>query len=527
MANLEGAPAVPAEQKNEGSSTASKPVRKARVSRPERPSREELNKNITEVNEKVAECTKRIQEIKESIDNQKQGKQGYEQEIQEAKRQLAATIAQTRTVLDQKKALREQLAAADEARKRMRDEARALRDRLPYVKVEQIDEEIKKLEYRMAHTSLSIQEEKKAVQQIRDLGKAKDFVKEYTERMDRISADENSRSNFLGKIKEKDDVINVMKAQEAQQKAAIDALWAKSRAKSTDIPTLIAEREGKYAELKQLREQIKLLHVEFREKENAYWEKEKDWRAQQAEDKKKAYEEREAYRKEKEEKRKAWEAENFVEPYTDEIIICDQLISYVEKLGAPAGGNENQGGTEKVAVAAEGFGKMVVSKKNRGDEELDSFFGGGGKKKGKKGKKEKGERFVSHSLDALTSFGKIKVTPPTSTSSEELDASLAKIKEKKEEYVKLQAVEREKRAAGAKEPEKPAVETTDEGKSGGPEVEAGDGAEETKAADDVVAEKGGEEKAGEGIITATQEDKVDEGSEETAKENGKDEGETV
>lgn len=55
--------------------------------------------------------------------------------MQEAKRQLAGTVAQFRAVMDQKKALREELTAADEARKRMRDEAKALRDRLPYVKV--------------------------------------------------------------------------------------------------------------------------------------------------------------------------------------------------------------------------------------------------------------------------------------------------------------------------------------------------------------------------------------------------------
>jgi len=55
--------------------------------------------------------------------------------VQEAKRQLAGTLAQFRAVMDQKKALREELTAADEARKRMRDEAKALRDRLPYVKV--------------------------------------------------------------------------------------------------------------------------------------------------------------------------------------------------------------------------------------------------------------------------------------------------------------------------------------------------------------------------------------------------------
>jgi len=153
--------------------------------------------------------------------------------------------------------------------------------------VEQIDEEIAKVEYRMAHMTLTLGEEKKAVQQIRDLGKSKEFVKEYTERMDRISADESSRGGILAKMKEKDEQLNQLKAQEQQHKAAIDALWAKSRT-SLDVPALVEERERKHAEIKVHRERIKALHNDFRAKEQEYWEKEQEFRAQTAEDRKKA-----------------------------------------------------------------------------------------------------------------------------------------------------------------------------------------------------------------------------------------------
>lgn len=376
--------------------------------------------------------------------------------------------------------------------------------------MEQIDEEIAKVEYRMAHMTLTLGEEKKAVQQIRDLTKSKEFVKEYTERMDRISADETSRGAILAKMKEKDEQLNQFKAQEQAQKAAIDALWAKSRT-SLDVPALVEERERKHAEIKVHRERIKAIHNDFRAKEAEYWEKEKEWRAQTAEDRKKAYEEREAFRKEKEAKRKAWEAENFVEPYTDEIIICDQLVAYIQKLGVPGAEEEKGEEVAKKEVAAEGFGKMVVSKKNRDEE--DSFFGGLAKGKKKKGarQRDRGERFVSHSLDAISSFGKIKLAPPTGTG--EFEETIEKLKEKKEEYVKLQVVEREKRALALEKEER---------KEKGEEATA-EKVEEGKEEADKEGEKGEETKedAEEEKNVAKDGDKEEKkGEKEEVKENG-------
>ena len=55
----------------------------------------------------------------------------------------------------------------------MRADAKALKEKLSIVKVERIDEEVAKLEHQLGHTSLSLNEEKKMLRKMKDLGKRK------------------------------------------------------------------------------------------------------------------------------------------------------------------------------------------------------------------------------------------------------------------------------------------------------------------------------------------------------------------
>ena len=331
--------------------------------------------------------------------------------------------------------------------------------------VEQIDEEVKKLEYRLHHSSLSLQEEKKLLQQIKDLGKTREFVRDYNERMDKISADESSRGGLLQIIKEKDDQIAALRKQEAEQRAAIEAVRTKARAQGSEVPALLEEKNRLFEENRGGKEQIWKARQEFKAREAEWWEAEKEWRAQQAEDRKKAWEEREKRRQEYEERKKEREKEFFVEKYTDEIIMCDQVVAFLEKFTEPAPGSKKDGEEGKKGSsslegiqAPAGFGTMLVSKKNKKDEDLDSFFAGSGG--GKKGKKKGGERprseWLTLPLDALASFGKLKITAPTTVS--EAATAIEQVKEKKEEFVRLQAEAKAKREKEEEEKEKSAKE---------------------------------------------------------------------
>lgn len=82
---------------------------------------------------------------------------------------------------DQKKDVVERLQSLRNLSKQMRDEARQLKEAIQgsYFKVEDIDKEVARLEARIAHESLELQEEKRIMEQIKALKKSRDLVKEH------------------------------------------------------------------------------------------------------------------------------------------------------------------------------------------------------------------------------------------------------------------------------------------------------------------------------------------------------------
>ncbi|KAJ7299847.1 hypothetical protein O6H91_Y140000 [Diphasiastrum complanatum] len=433
------------------------PSRLQRVKRLERPSKAALDEQVAKVYENIDVLQGRIHEIKALIDSKQQNRYIASEEFIEARNKLSYLNGSFRVAVDEKRALREELDLADKMRERMRADARAVREKLPYVRVEQIDEEIKKLEYRHIHTSLTLQEENKLIQQIQDLTRSRNFVKDYNERMEKIMQDESSRAEILEKIREKDNQLNSMKSQQEEQKRILASIREKEASKVVDIPALVEERNTVFEKIKNLKEDLQQLKVEFRRKADDFWEREREWRAQQALDRKIKFEKRASERRERENFRKQKELENFVEPLTDEIILCEQLLSYLYKQ-APVDEEVSAAPSSKADILApKGFGNFVVCKKNRNDEELEGWFGGfGSKSKGKKPKgqtstksKEK-ERF-SLPLDALASFQKLKLSPPLTIG--DVPKSVDEVKAKKENYLKLQNVARIARENGVEQQE--------------------------------------------------------------------------
>ncbi|CAM6079092.1 unnamed protein product [Sphagnum tenellum] len=424
-----------------------------RVKRLERPNRATLDEQIIKLYSQVDAAKIRVHEINTILDRKQQNKHFTSPEHLDARSQLSDLSATFRGVLESKKALREELEIADKERERRRGEAWALRDKLPYVRVEQIDEEIKKLEYRLSHTSLTLQEEKKVLQQIKDLTKSRDFVKDYTNQMENMSQDEGSRSALVEKIKEKDQLLNSLKDQEQQQRKILADIREKEASQTVDILALIDERNSAFEKMKALRYEVKELRAEFRTKEDEFWEREREWKEQRAVERKLAYEKREAERRERDEVRKQRELQNFVEPYTDEIILCDQLSSYLQKYSHTP--EETPAPSQKAEILApKGVGDVIQCKKNRNDEELEGWFAGygvKGKGKGKKGRaaqapKGREKERISLSLDALTSFEKVALSPPTVIG--DAAKSIEDLKAKKENFLKLQRTAREAREDG-------------------------------------------------------------------------------
>lgn len=475
-----------------GAPTVSKAAPLRRVKRLERPNKSEFEETLGKLHAEMDGLNLRVREIKTILDNKQQSRGVQSPEFVEARGHLTALNHTFKQVLESKNALREELNALEKERDRKRAEARALRENLPYTRVEQIDEKTKSLEYRLAHTSLSLQEEKKVLQQIKELTKSREGVKDYNDKVEKTSQDDGLRTTLIENIKEKDKLLNSLKAQEQEQKKVISEIKEKEAAQAINVPALLDERNTAYDRIKVLRDEVKELRTEFRAKEDEFWEREREWREQQAVERKLAFEKREAERLEREQYRKQKELENFVEPYTDEIILCDQLFHYLQKYAPAAEDAASNPTSSKAEIQApKGVGNVILSKKNRNDEDLDSWFAlSGGKSKGKKASgysvvKNREKEKISLSLDVLTSFGKVKLSPPTTVG--DVAKSVEEVKAKKEHFVKLQNEDREARESKAKKEAEsqaaPVVEVVDtttepevvhDDKNGVVEVEGGD-----------------------------------------------------
>mmetsp|Transcript_10177 Transcript_10177/g.11914 ORF Transcript_10177/g.11914 Transcript_10177/m.11914 type:complete len:494 (+) Transcript_10177:143-1624(+) len=424
----------------------------------DKPDRTFLDSQIGKLQGQIDKCQNRVAEIKTLIDNKRAGRKDIGTEGNMARNRLAELRAEFRARLDEKNAMRAELAAADAAREGLRGEAKAIKDKLSFVRVEQIDEEIEKLEHKMTHSTINIDEERRTVEHIKQLRKSRDLVKTYNDRLERLQEDDSTRKSIIDRIKEKDAAINAIKAEEGQQKGILDSIRAKEDAKVSDIPGLSNERNESYEIIREARDAIRQLKTEFKSKEDEYYKREREWRAYERQEKQKRWIAGQAERKERDEKRKAYLAANAPEPFVMEIMACEQLqnylLPYVKTADAETPSEPST--STPTAAASNGLEKMFVV--NRKTDEDDVYYSTG--KKGKKSKrleklaaqpKKDTPVRISHSLDVLANFAKLKLKAPLMTS--DAAAALEELKAKEKEYLEKQKVAKEKKERG--EPEEP------------------------------------------------------------------------
>lgn len=142
-----------------------------------------------------------------------------------------------------KQQFRADLDGATKARDALRAQAREMRTKLAYATVEQIDAQIANLETRMAHTTMTLQEEKRALEEIKKLKSSRELVGSYNARLEKLNADDDVRTQIVEKLKACDERLGVIKQHEETARAELAVIREQEQAKTSDIPGLIKERE--------------------------------------------------------------------------------------------------------------------------------------------------------------------------------------------------------------------------------------------------------------------------------------------
>mmetsp|Transcript_9778 Transcript_9778/g.44538 ORF Transcript_9778/g.44538 Transcript_9778/m.44538 type:complete len:548 (-) Transcript_9778:1339-2982(-) len=446
-----------------------------------KPDRVAMDRKIQDLQEAADVKQARIEELKKMIGNRRDAQKNIMSGSSGTRTRIGELNAAFQALMDERGAIRKELQAFDAARERVREQAVGMKSKLRFHTIEAVDREIAKLEETHAHTTMSLNEEKKLIAQIKDLNKSRETVREYAEAQGKISGDDGVRKSIIDRLRAKDDAITAVKSEQNGFRGELNAAKEEGDKAFSDVPKLQEERNACYEVIKARREEIRALRAEFKKAEDAHWNREREWRGYLKQEKQKQWEASQEERKARDEARKQWERENAPEPFEAEVTAADQLTAYLAKwdpLGAKAG-------AEKAAADAKeaeekknaAFAGLQMMNKKMKDEEDDDLFSLSGTSKGKKAKKKgkaesagpagpnPNER-LNISFDAYQHFAKLSLAAPGTVG--EVPAMLISLKEKKDLFLEKRKVKKERIAAGLEDEDEAAKkEASKEKKDGG------------------------------------------------------------
>lgn len=367
---------------------------------------------------------------------------------QELKKQLDTVKEKQASIKGSKAKVFEQVRTLEDSIKKKIAESQASKKKLPYKSSAEIDSKIADLERQVDSGKLKLVEEKKYLQEVSQLKRAKKSFTEANSSQASIDAEKKQVEELRKQID--DPESKALSKQFDDIKAELDSLRGEQDVAYKSRQKLYDERNALSAKSKEIYNNIKALKDTYYQSKKASINFEKEQR-QKRYDAQKA--ERDAYEKQKRLEQANKKMEEAREPaYEVEITTCNNLIRYFDPSTA---GDVKSGGFAKSfaggrsldirSVEAPAEGIVLQPKKNR-DSEENYFVGGKGKKKGAKTEAKKEDRF-NLSIGTIQELSTVNVQAPLNQS--EVAATLEKLKEKLQWYKENQKSETDKRVAKA------------------------------------------------------------------------------
>jgi len=387
---------------------------------------------------------------------------GGKDEYQTKRAELRAELDHWSGLLDGCRAQKEEISKSlgDQKAQGMeqRNELNKMKKSIGFTNETEIDEEITRIEFKMHHSSMSLKDEKKCMDEIKELKRNRPKVAGIKKMESSLGSGDAGAS-----MKEQRKGIGEQMGRYIEEKRKVSEklkeLNEQRKAETGDLPALIEEREALSLKIRELNGKRNEIRAEKRQQEQDYYAYQAEVRKLRQERSAKEREERQA---EYEGTRRQREADKLDDqPHTSEITLIEQTIAFCKKLTAE---KEVVAVEEKKEIAhtkMDGL-EVMASKK---DQEEEYFV------KPKKGKKAKGgasdgkATSIKHSAETFQLFSQLKLDAPITTADipdllEKLNAQLesykAKVKEWEEKRDSLKKAILEGAAAEEKEEEKEA-----------------------------------------------------------------------
>jgi len=401
----------------------------------EMPKKEDYEEKLQAVADAIDGLQKQQQDLAKRISERSGGKDEYQTKRAELRSELdhwSGLLDGLRAKKDEiKGALGDKRAEGQEAR----NELNKMKKSIGYSSETEIDERIRAIEFQMHHNSVSLKDEKKMMEEIKQLKKDRPKVAGVHRLESAIGSDDRGAS-----LKDQSKSISEEMGRYLDEKRKVSEklkeLNEQRKAETGDLPALIEERETLNGKIREHQAKRNVIKAERREAEQAYYAYQAEIRKIRQE---RSAEERVERQKEYETRQKVRQAEKLDEqPHTAEIQLIEQTMAFCQKLTS----------TKEVAAVAEkkeiDHGKLdgvevMLSKKDREEE----VFVNPKKSKKKGGAKAadggSSSKPIKHSAETFQLFSKLKLDAPITTADipelmEKLEAQLTDYKDKVKEW---------------------------------------------------------------------------------------------
>mmetsp|Transcript_2421 Transcript_2421/g.3527 ORF Transcript_2421/g.3527 Transcript_2421/m.3527 type:complete len:606 (+) Transcript_2421:97-1914(+) len=435
-----------------------------------RPDSDEHQAKLKAVNDEIIALKEKIERVKRDMDLAKEVKTGHRSEWSEAMVVMNKLKSERDAIKNERDLAISKKKSASEKFDGMKSKKRAMQNESKYNSIEEVDKEIKKLQFRQQTVSMKLNDEKKLLKEIQALKDSKALVsqiggqqeetKNAQEDMEKLKKVEQEQWTRFKEVNEK------FKA----QCLVLDKIKEKQANEPDPYQNLLNEKKQYHDEIGVKINEKNAMMQDFKEKNEAHSRAFREIRQLNELKKKIEYDARKAAYLEQKKLKEEEEAKKI--PYEEEMALCDQLISYLTISFAPKKQNlpKEDGAQPKTCKhpKQENFeGKALVIKKR--EEEVFMSAKAGKKAKANLGanqdkKKHYGSEFVleqkpnrnlnqnpkptpkkgsagsnkgdniSHSLSTMDSFALLDLQVPLKKSN--VMEVIEKLKEKKEWYSK-------------------------------------------------------------------------------------------
>lgn len=389
---------------------------------------DEENAVLKPILDKIAAEEKKLADVQAKIDAASGAKGTEKARIRDQLKQISANknkafgdnkalIQQARDLRNRQHALRDSINAVKEHMSYKRTHA----DDFVSRNLADINEKIAKGEAEQQTGKLSLREEKQKVAEIDGLRRLKNEITGIAAAVAELKNVDVQLAAVDAQLKDFSTGIDALKAQEDALKKELDS-HKEGGVKYVDIGQFIEQRKALQANIVALIDQHNEEFARLDEKRKKYWAEQREKEQKEWAERKKAMD---AFYAEKRAKREAYEKEKAKElPFEREVETCNHLLKYLEPLLA-ASKDEPAAADAKPAAAADAKPPAASAAK-----------GATQKKGAAKKKKLNSNDPLTHAWKYYQAFEALSLQPPVRVA--ELDASIATIRAKRDEYISQQ-----------------------------------------------------------------------------------------